>query len=169
MGWKAHKRPVRQTSKIRQLQFVFVSTWKRKWFVVYLTHVSHSKCFYSVNIFWKKIVKPFVSLKTVFYLEGNINALSFYRSQNVLALVQIFCARPKIYLHIVAVTNILCKTKIWFAFSKIGVCAGTKVFEDAINAIKLLGWLKLFEPAQSILEQDNSDVNKYVVNVSLVG
>ena len=26
-------------------------------------------------------------------------------------LVQIFCARPKIYLHIVAVTNILCQTK----------------------------------------------------------
>ena len=26
-------------------------------------------------------------------------------------LVQIFCARPKIYLHIVAITNILCQTK----------------------------------------------------------
>ena len=37
-------------------------------------------------------------------------------------LVQFFCARPKIYLHIVAVTNILCQTKRWFAFSKIGFC-----------------------------------------------
>ena len=27
-------------------------------------------------------------------------------------LVQFFCARPKIYLHIVAVTNILCQKKI---------------------------------------------------------
>ena len=42
---------------------------------------------------------------------------------------QIFCTRPKIYLHIVAVTKILCQTKRWFAFSKIGFCAGTKVFE----------------------------------------
>ena len=66
-------------------------------------------------------------------------------------LVQIFCARPKIYLHIVAVTNILCQTKRWFAFSKIGFCAGTKVFEEALNAVKFLGWLKQFGPAQNIL------------------
>ena len=50
-------------------------------------------------------------------------------------LVQIFCARPKIYLHIVAVTNIFGQTKRWFAFSKIGFCAGTKVFEEALNAV----------------------------------
>ena len=66
-----------------------------------------------------------------------------------------FCAgpnffdRPKIYLHIVAVTNILCQTK--FAFSKIGFCADTKVFEEALNAIKFLGWLKKFGLAQNIL------------------
>ena len=46
------------------------------------------------------------------------------------------------YLHIVAVTIILCQTKRWFAFSKIVFCAGTKVFEDALNAVKFLGWLK---------------------------
>jgi hypothetical protein len=34
-----------------------------------------------------------------------------------------FCARPKIYLHILAVTKILCQTKRLFAFSKIGFCA----------------------------------------------
>ena len=62
-----------------------------------------------------------------------------------------FCARPKIYLHIVVVTNILCQTKRWFAFSKIGFCAGTKVFEEALNAVKFLGWLKKFGPAQNIL------------------
>ena len=66
-------------------------------------------------------------------------------------LVQIFCARPKIYLHIVAVTNILCQTKRWFAFSKIGFCAGTKVFEEALNAFKFLSWLKKFGPSQNIL------------------
>ena len=66
-------------------------------------------------------------------------------------LVQIFCARPKIYLHIAAVTNILCQTKRWFAFSKIGFCAGTKVFEEALNAVKFLGWQKKFGPAQKVL------------------
>ena len=65
-------------------------------------------------------------------------------------LVQNFCAMPKIYLHIVAVKNILCQTKRWFAFSKVGSCAGTKVFEEALNAVKFLGWLKKFEPAQNI-------------------
>jgi hypothetical protein len=66
-------------------------------------------------------------------------------------LVQIFCAGPKIYLHIVAVANILCQTKRLFALSKIGFCAGTKVFEEALNAVKFLGWLKKFGPAQNIL------------------
>ena len=64
---------------------------------------------------------------------------------------QIFCVRPKLYLHIVLVTNILCQTKRWFAFSKIGFCAGTKVFEEALNAVKFLGWLKKFGLAQNIL------------------
>ena len=55
------------------------------------------------------------------------------------------------YLHIVAVTNILWQTKRWFAFSKIGFCAGTKGFEEALNAVKFLGWLKKFGPAQNVL------------------
>ena len=49
------------------------------------------------------------------------------------------------------VTNILCQTKRLFAFSKIGFCAGTKVFEEALNAVKFLGWLKTFGPAKNIL------------------
>ena len=65
-------------------------------------------------------------------------------------LVQIFCARPKIYLRIVAVTNILRQTERWFEFSKIVFCASTKVFEEALNAVKFLGWLKIFGPAQNI-------------------
>ena len=51
------------------------------------------------------------------------------------------------YLHIVPVTNILCQTNRPFAFSKIGFCAGTKVFD----AVKFLGWLKKFGLAQNIL------------------
>ena len=50
-----------------------------------------------------------------------------------------------------AVTNILCQTKRRFAFSKIGFCTGTKGFEEALNAVKFLGWLKKFGPAQNIL------------------
>ena len=36
-------------------------------------------------------------------------------------------------------------------FTKFGFCAGTKVFEEALNAVKFLGWLKKFGPAQNIL------------------
>ena len=55
------------------------------------------------------------------------------------------------YLYIVAVTNILRQTKRCFAFIKVVFCAGTKVFEEALNAAKFLGWLKKFGPAQNIL------------------
>ena len=58
---------------------------------------------------------------------------------------------PKFYSHIVAVKNILCLTKRRFVFSKIGFCAGTKVFEGALNAVKFLGWLKKIGPTQNIL------------------
>ena len=50
-----------------------------------------------------------------------------------------------------AVTNIYCQTKKGFAFSKIGFCANTQVFEEAPNAVKFLDWLKKFGPAQNIL------------------
>ena len=65
-------------------------------------------------------------------------------------LVHIFCVLLKIYSYIVQVTNILCQAKRWFAFSKIGFCAGTKGFEEALNAVKFWGWLKKFGQAQNI-------------------
>ena len=74
-----------------------------------------------------------------------------FRCPKMFRLVQIFCARPKIYLHIVAVTNILCQTKILFVFSKIVFCAGIKVFEEALNTVKFLGWPKKLGQAQNIL------------------
>ena len=61
-------------------------------------------------------------------------ALSLYRYQNILGW-----------------SKFLCQTKRWFAFSKIGFCAGTKGFEEALNAVKFLGWLKKFGSAQNIL------------------
>ena len=48
---------------------------------------------------------------------------------------QKFCARQKDDLHSV---------KLFF-------CAGTKVFEEALNAVKFLGWFKKFGSAQNIL------------------
>ena len=78
-------------------------------------------------------------------------ALSFYRSQNVLCWSNFFVHNQKFIYTFVAVTNILCQTKRWFAFSKIGFWAGTKVFEEALNAIKFLECLKTFAPAQNIL------------------
>ena len=48
---------------------------------------------------------------------------------------QTFCARKKDDLHSV---------KLFF-------CAGTKVFEEALNAVKFLGWLKKIGPAQKFL------------------
>ena len=35
--------------------------------------------------------------------------------------------------------------------SKIAFCAGSKVFEEALNAFKFLGWLQKFVPAHKIL------------------
>ena len=50
-----------------------------------------------------------------------------------------------------AVTNILCQTKRSFTFSKIGFCAGAKGLEEALNAVKFLGWLKKIGLAQNNL------------------
>ena len=46
---------------------------------------------------------------------------------------------------------ILWQTKRRFVFSKIVFCAGTKGFKEALNAVKFLGLLKKFGPAQNIL------------------
>ena len=43
--------------------------------------------------------------------KGGILCLVLLQVPKNFGLVQIFCARPKIYLHIVAFTNILCQTK----------------------------------------------------------
>ena len=80
------------------------------------------------------------------------NVLSFYRSQNVLGWSEFFCARPKNYLHIVAVTNILCQAKIWFAFSKIVFCASAKVFEESLMPCPFTG-RKMFCIGPNFLSQ----------------
>ena len=104
--------------------------------------------------------------KSVEFLS-NHECLVHLQIPKCFGLVQIFCARPKIYLHIVAVTNILCQTKKWFAFSKIGFCASTKFFEKALNAVKFLVWLKKFGPAQNILGQGISQLLGYLTKIKV--
>ena len=79
------------------------------------------------------------------------NALSFYRSKHFLGWAKFFVSDQNNYLRIVAVTNIFCQTKRWFADSKNGHYAGKKAFEEAQNAVKFFGWLKEFGLAQNIL------------------
>ena len=69
-------------------------------------------------------------------------ALSFYRSRNVLGWSKFFVPDQK-FICILWQSQAFCaRKKRCFAFSKIGFCAGTKVFEEALNAVKFLGWLK---------------------------
>ena len=103
--------------------------------------LNHKKCI-------KQLIIPLFKL-TISILCTN--ALSFYRSKTVLCWSNFFEPALKfIYVHIVPVTNILCHTKRWFSFSKIDFCAGTKVFEEALNAVKFFGSLKKFGSAQNI-------------------
>ena len=62
-----------------------------------------------------------------------------------------FWARPKIYIHFVPVQTFCSTPKDDFHSVKLFFCAGTKVFEEALYAIKYLEWLKKFGPAQNIL------------------
>ena len=66
-------------------------------------------------------------------------------SQNVLGWSKIFVPNQKfIYILWQSQKDDLHSVKLVF-------CAGTKVLGDALNAVKFLGWLKKFGPAQNIL------------------
>ena len=45
---------------------------------------------------------------------------------------------PKCFLPVQTLIDILYRNKRWFPFSKFDFCAGTKVYEDALNMIKFL-------------------------------
>ena len=78
-------------------------------------------------------------------LNEHSNALLFYKSQNSLCRSNFLC-QTKIYLDILPVLNLLCncKTKKWFAFSKLNFWVGP-------TAVQFLIWHKIFGPAQAIL------------------
>ena len=77
------------------------------------------------------------------------NALSFYRSQNVLCWSKFFVLDQK-FIYILCQLKRFCARPIDDLHSvKLVFWAGTKVYEEALNAIKFLDWLQTFGPAQS--------------------
>ena len=86
-------------------------------------------------------------LELVYTLEFIIkrwksHALSFYRSQNVLGWSRFFVPEQRI-IYILWQSQTFCARKKGdLHFSKIGFCAGTKVFEEALNAFKFLAGSK---------------------------
>ena len=132
----------------------------QKRFYFFVKHCSvRTKKFHNMYYFYKNFFLILGGQKRAKYLQSFVYYYTLIRGISIdqlglkifFGLIQFFYARPKIYIHIVAVTKILCQTKRWFAFSKIGLCAGTTVFWEALNAVKLLGWLKKFGTAQNLL------------------
>ena len=93
----------------------------------------------SINFYKMNLLSMSHSPQVNFVDYRNLMPCHFAGVPKCFGLVRIFCDRPKIYLHIEAVTNILCQTKIWFAFSNIGFCAGTKVFEEELKFNSIFG------------------------------
>ena len=99
-----------------------------------------------------------LSFDDLFELE---NALFFYTLQvsKCFVAVQIFCASPKIWLHLVALQNLLCQYKNQFYWMQIIFLSGTKCLWLA----QYVCLLKIFGPAQNILgpvKGQSKDLNK---------
>ena len=78
-------------------------------------------------------------------------ALSFYSSQNVLGWSKFFAPDQK-FIYVLWQSKHFVPDNKMIYISKIGSCAGTKVLEEAINAVpNFLCWLKKNGPAQKIL------------------
>ena len=72
------------------------------------------------------------------------SALCFYRPQNALGWSKLFVPDQK-FIHI------LCQSQTFYARQKDDLHSVKLVFEEALNAVKFLGWLKKIGPAQNIL------------------
>ena len=92
-----------------------------------------------------------MSFFSIYRLTKNVsNALSFYRFQNVLGWFKFFVPDQKFIYILCCRHKHFVPDKKSFAFSKIVFCACTKVFEEALNAVKFFVWLKIFGPAQNL-------------------
>ena len=78
-------------------------------------------------------------------------ALSFYRSQNVLGWSKFFVPDQKLIYILLQSQTFCARQKDDLHSVKFLFCFGIKVFEEALNAVKFLGWLKRFGPTQNIL------------------
>ena len=83
-----------------------------------MTQESKQKQFQVHNHVGNSYITPKSTLLCIGNPEENL-CLVLLQVPKYFVLVQIFCARPKIYSRIIAVTNILCQTKKLFAFSKL--------------------------------------------------
>ena len=112
----------------------------------YISHVdSYSQIISRSNIF--ACISDKVKFIIIFELNYWCKTNAFYGSQNVLGWSKCFVPDQK-FIYILWQSQTFCTR---FAFSKIGFCTGTKVFEEALDAVKFLGWLKKFGTAQNIL------------------
>ena len=90
-----------------------------------------------------------------------MNALSFYRSQNVLGGSKFFVPDQK-FIYVLWQSQTFCaRQKDDLHSEKLFFCAGTKVFEEVLNAVKFMGWLKTFGAAQNILGPVKGQGNRY--------
>ena len=93
------------------------------------------------------------SLRNVHFLSNLVsNALSFYRSQNVLCRSKFFEPAPKLVcIYVVPLKKLLCWQKNQFYWLQIIFLSGTKFLWLPQYVNKCLVWHKKFGPAQNIL------------------
>ena len=95
------------------------------------------------NISWRVLAHE-QAYQNGLMLRPSTGPKLFWACPNFLVLTKnwyTFCASPKHFVPHQKITYIL-------PFSKFGFCAGTKLFEEALNIIKFLDWLKQFGLAQ---------------------
>ena len=75
-----------------------------------------------------------------------------------------FCASPKIWLHLVSLQNLLCWHKNQFYWKQIIFLSGTKCLWLPQYVHKFLVWHKRFGPAQKILGPVKGQGTRYYLN-----
>ena len=93
------------------------------------------------------------------------SALSFYRPQNALGWSKLFVPDQK-FIYILWQSQTFCaRQKDDLHSVKLFFWAGTKVFEEVLNAVKFLGWLKNFGQAQYILGPEKGEGITYLLEL----
>ena len=122
------------------------------------THLSYFEKFLPTRILEPKRLSNFQIISHQHcYLDSTLirhhrvtNALSFYRSQNVLCQSKFFEPAKKIWMHLVPLQKLLCWHKNQFYWMQIIFLSGTKCLWLPQYVNKFLVWHKKFGPAQII-------------------